>query len=161
MSTMIEPRTVTGRMVLMAMLGFFGVIIAVNVVMMSFALTTDNGLVVRNSYVASQDFNRNAAEARRQDRLGWSMAVDLQAGEIIVRMSDGQGALPGDLTVTAMLGRPVTDHYDQALKLQGGDGIYRAPVTAGPGTWQVDVRAEDGEGRVLRRIWRFDIGAEQ
>ena len=42
------------------MLAFFGVIIAVNVVMATLASTSWTGLVVENSYVASQEFNRKA-----------------------------------------------------------------------------------------------------
>ena len=58
------------------MLAFFGVIIAVNVVMATLASTSWTGLVVENSYVASQEFNRKAEESRAQAALGWNEPAD-------------------------------------------------------------------------------------
>ena len=60
----------TGRKMLIWTLGFFGVIIAVNLALLTFALRTHTGLVAPNSYVASQNFNRKAAEARAQAARG-------------------------------------------------------------------------------------------
>ena len=60
----------TGRHMLAAMLAFFGVIIAVNITMAVFAQTSWTGFVVRNSYVASQEFNGKVAAARAQAALG-------------------------------------------------------------------------------------------
>lgn len=160
MTTLRQPRPVTGRTVLIAMLAFFGVIIVVNVLMMSFALTTDNGLVVRNSYVASQDFNRNVAEARAQDALGWSMEASLEKGRLKVRLVSAEGATLEDLTVSATVGRPVTDRDDQTVLLQREGDAYGAPVVVGPGAWLADVQAVGTDGQVYRRVWRLDVGAD-
>ena len=47
----------SGRHMLLTMLAFFGVIIGVNLTMAWFARSSWTGLVVENSYVASQEFN--------------------------------------------------------------------------------------------------------
>ena len=64
-------RTFTGRHMAMIMVGFFGVIIAVNFTMARFATATFGGIVVENSYVASQEFNGWLEEAEKQRALGW------------------------------------------------------------------------------------------
>src|SRR3546814_332952 len=69
----------TGRHAAMILVAFFGVVIAVNIVMASFALSTFGGTVVDNSYVASQHYNQWLARADAQDRLGWDTTVGLDA----------------------------------------------------------------------------------
>src|SRR3546814_2511243 len=59
----------------MILIAFFGVVLSVNIVMASFALSTFGGPVVDNSYVASQHYNEWLARADAQDRLGWNTTV--------------------------------------------------------------------------------------
>src|SRR3546814_2015038 len=70
-----ERRPFTGRHAAMILSAFFGVVISVNIVMASFALSTFGGTVVDNSYVASQHYNEWLARADAQDRLGWNKNV--------------------------------------------------------------------------------------
>src|SRR3546814_12783326 len=63
----------------MIRIAFFGVVISVNIVMASFALSTFGGTVVVNSYVASQHYNEWLARADAQDRLGWNKNVTVDA----------------------------------------------------------------------------------
>jgi nitrogen fixation protein FixH len=65
-----QPTEFTGKHMLATMVAFFGVIITVNLIMARFAVTTWSGLVVPNTYVASQQFNAKAAEARAIDAIG-------------------------------------------------------------------------------------------
>ena len=57
-------RELTGRHVLAITLAAFGVIIAVNMVMAVKAVSTFPGLETPNSYVASQEFDRDRQAAR-------------------------------------------------------------------------------------------------
>src|SRR3546814_11216102 len=66
-----ERKPFTGRHAAMILIAFFGVVISINMVMASFALSTFGGTVVDNSYVASQHYNKWLARAAAQDRLGW------------------------------------------------------------------------------------------
>ena len=59
-----KPFTFTGWHMLAIMLAFFGTIITVNFTMAYLATSTWSGLVVKNTYVASQQFNGKAAAAK-------------------------------------------------------------------------------------------------
>lgn len=63
----------TGWHFLAIMLCFFGTIIAVNVVFVTRALDAFSGLVVKNSYVASQFYNEKIEQAEKQKTLGWDL----------------------------------------------------------------------------------------
>ena len=58
----------TGRHMLAVVFAFFAAIIAVNLVMAFLATGTFPGLVVKNSYVASQGYNQRLAETRSHER---------------------------------------------------------------------------------------------
>ncbi|TIS18850.1 MAG: cytochrome oxidase, partial [Mesorhizobium sp.] len=57
-----KPREFTGRHMLISILAFFAVVIGVNLTMATFAHRSWTGLVVENTYVASQQFNGRAWE---------------------------------------------------------------------------------------------------
>ncbi len=149
----------TGRRMLAYVLAFFGVIIAVNMVLMTMALRTDNGLVVRNSYVASQNFNRNQDEARTQAALNWSVALVWNDGQLTLSYRDAQGMPLRDLEVAGRVGRPVTARDDRAVVLtRTGSGSYTTELTLGAGFWDVDLTATNTDGDRFRRIFQIRVG---
>ena len=85
----------TGRHMFAILAGFFGVVIAVNFTMASYATSTFGGVVVENSYVASQEFNRWLDQAEAQEALGWSAVASRRAdGRIEVAVTGPEGGLP-------------------------------------------------------------------
>ncbi|WP_417519434.1 FixH family protein [Minwuia sp.] len=151
---------ITGLKVLLAFCAFFGVIIAVNLILAAFALSTDTGLVVRNSYVASQDFNRMQAAAAAQEELGWSLALDHDGAGVAISAVDANGTALTGLVMTGTAQRPVSKFQDQALRFsETGTGVYRAETGLGEGVWQIDVTAQDWRGQTFRRIFRIEGGA--
>src|SRR3546814_19975371 len=94
-----ERKPFTGRHAAMILIAFFGVVISINMVMASFALSTFGGTVVDNSYVASQHYNKWLARADAQDRLGWAKSIEVDEGGHVRltgrkdgdRKSDGEG----------------------------------------------------------------------
>ncbi|PKP89530.1 MAG: hypothetical protein CVT75_12940, partial [Alphaproteobacteria bacterium HGW-Alphaproteobacteria-14] len=73
----------TGKHMAMVFIGGFGVVIAVNLVMATFAVSSFHGVVVDNSYVASQKFNGWMDEAEKSRALGWQVeARQLADGRI-------------------------------------------------------------------------------
>ncbi len=66
------PRPFTGRRLAAILVSFFAVVIAVNLAMAMVARGSWSGLVVANSYVASQEFNEKVAAAREQRERGWT-----------------------------------------------------------------------------------------
>jgi len=63
-------RPFTGRKMAAIMVAFFAVVIIVNVYMAREASSTFGGVVVENSYVASQQYNRWLDEASAENALG-------------------------------------------------------------------------------------------
>lgn len=70
-------RSFTGWHMAAILVAFFGVVVAVNLIMARYAIDTFGGTVVDNSYVASQNYNRWLAEADTQAKLGWAPKVSL------------------------------------------------------------------------------------
>lgn len=146
---MISGKGFTGRHMLAIMLAFFGVVIAVNVVMATVAVRTFGGTVVDNSYVASQRFNRWLAEGRAQDRLGWTARVRLEEGRRIrVDLSDRSGPL-GGAGVEAVARHPLGRAADVTLRLAAaGNGVYVSQETLPAGRWLVHLEIRRGANRV-------------
>lgn len=158
----VAGRPFTGRHMLLSMFAFFGVIIAVNLLLMVMALTTDNGLVVKNSYVASQDFNRKLADARAQAALNWTVEIAYADATTILTYRDADGQPVTGLHVRARIGRPVTDRDDRQVTLyEGAAGTYTFAGLMPSGYWDIDVIALDAEDRQFRQIFRLKGGDAQ
>ena len=137
----------TGWHMLAAMLLFFGTIITVNFTMAYLATSTWSGLVVKNTYIASQEFNGKAAAIRGMLATGIKGKLEVKDGKIVYTLT-----LPGDEPVladkvTAHFKRPVGEHQDFAVELQPvAAGLYAASRPVQPGHWIVEMIAvKDGE----------------
>jgi len=139
----------TGRHMLAIMLAFFAVIIAVNLTMAMVSRTSWSGLVVTNSYIASQEFNGKVADARRQASLGWTAMLAIGNGTVRYSLTDSGGRPVAIEGATVTFRRPVGDRQDRTVDLhQVAPGTARAAATVEDGIWIVDVRAEvHGEER--------------
>lgn len=129
-------REFTGWHMLASMLAFFGVIIGVNVYLAVSASRTWTGLVVENSYVASQEFNEKERLAREQAALGWRGVLSYVPGRLQfdIRGKDGKPIRLGEVSVA--LSRPLGDREDRTVALQrGSDGVYFAEITLPHGAW--------------------------
>jgi nitrogen fixation protein FixH len=147
-----DDNPLTGWHMLAIVFAFFGTIIAVNFVMAFAAMGTFPGLVVENSYVASQHYDELLAKARLQDEAGWRF--DLTAEDGVIRVSLAQeGATPlRGLSVLARVGRPSTTQEDRIFDLvPAGDGAYAASEPLPPGVWEVDLEAGLGSEVLFRR----------
>ena len=81
-------RPLTGRGMIAVFVALFGIIIGVNVVMAVTAVRSFPGLEVANSYVASQEFDRERAA---QEALGWQAEPVYEEGRLSLKISDAQG----------------------------------------------------------------------
>lgn len=150
-----------GGHVLAMIIAFFGVIIAVNMVMAYLANSTWSGLVVENGYVASQNFHNDLARARAQEALGWNVGFSYDKDSVKVTFADARGAKLDKLNLTGKLQRTVTDKEDQVLAFGWmGSGTYTAPARLAPGLWEVEI---DGRGDGVadyHKIFRFVVKSE-
>jgi nitrogen fixation protein FixH len=71
MSLTRQPKPLTGGKVLLMLGAFFGVVIAVNMVMMRFAIQTLPGTEVDSAYSASLAYEKEIATARDQSARMW------------------------------------------------------------------------------------------
>jgi nitrogen fixation protein FixH len=153
-------REFTGRHMLASVVGFFAVIIGVNLTMAYFANATWSGLVVANGYVASQSFDKDLARVRAQEAMGWTVTVDHDHDGVGVTFLDRMGRPLAGMAVTGMLRRPTTDRQDQALVFgDAGAGRYRASAGLHKGVWDLEVDAASADGTAWHKTYRF-IAAE-
>lgn len=134
----------TGKHMWLLVISFFGVIIAVNVGMATLAMRSWTGLVVDNSYVASQEFEEKRLAHEAQRAAGWQPVLTYNAGAARLVIVDGADN-PIDLgNVSIMLNRPVGGHDDKVLDLKrNADGSYEAAVDLPVGLWEATVTAAE------------------
>jgi nitrogen fixation protein FixH len=151
-----EPRGFTGWHMLGVMALFFGTIISVNLVMAWNASRSWSGLVVQNSYVASQQFNGKVAESRAFAASGIKGRLMAEPGFIryvLTRRGGSEGRVD---KVVAVFKRPVEEHEDVRIVLErAGNGLFVAAGDLKPGQWIADVTAMAGEEIVYRQAIRF------
>ena len=147
----------TGPKVAAIALGAFGVVIAVNTVLAVVATDTFSGLVVENSYVASQSFD---ADAEAQRALGWQTAVRAEDGYLHLDFADAKGrpVRPAALTVT--VGRPGTNAEDAVLAMEERGPGYAGDRRLAKGGWRAEIRAEAPDGARFRQSRSFYVGGE-
>lgn len=131
------------------MVVFFGVVIGVNLVMARAASATFGGVVVENSYVASQQFNTWLDEARKEKALGWSARISRGGdGRVGVALT---GA-PVGVTLSAVARHPLGQAPDQTLEFtRQTDGTFRSSAALPAGRWRVRFEAAEGDRR-----WRTE-----
>ena len=150
-------RPFTGRRMLAIMVAFFATIIAVNGTMLSLAVGSFRGLVVENSYVASQRFNRDHATTRPRDHAAamaqpirsWDVHAVSQGGVLTFRIEEGDAPVE-DLALEVALTRPTHGRDAQDLTLcETMPGLYVANDVTAPGQWSAVLRLADGQVRTV------------
>ncbi|WP_062560786.1 FixH family protein [Paracoccus aminovorans] len=141
-------RELTGRHVLLITLAAFGTIIAVNVFMAVKAVGTFPGLEVKNSYVASQTFDRERAA---QQALDWTVTPDYDGRELVLVIRDAQGNPAPVRTLDVTIGRPTHVREDQHPAFTYAGGLFRAPLHLAPGLWNIHLVATAPDGTVFRQ----------
>ena len=149
-----EPKPLTGKKVLLIAVAAFGVVLAANLAMLFAATSTFPGLVVKNSYVASQNWN---ARTEAQRALGWKAAASYGEGTLRVAMTGRDGAPVRGLRVMAVVGRPASARDDVRLELTEGARGYTAPLVLAPGMWRVMITGTDDEGGSFEAAAQFYI----
>jgi nitrogen fixation protein FixH len=150
-----EASPVTGRFVLIAFVTFFGVIAAVNAVMMTLAITTMPGLDVKNGYVASQAMNREIHAMRMQTERGWKAELSVQLksplAAIGVSLAERDGSPVTGLRMTARLAHPAltrADHSGVLIERSPGDYSAKIPDVQA-GAWTLVIEADRNGERVF------------
>jgi nitrogen fixation protein FixH len=145
-SQTIKPGVFTGWHMLGIMLAFFGTIITVNMLMAYYASSSWSGILAKNTYVASQDFNLKATQAKLWAQEGFKGELR-HTDETITYHLEGPAETIGGLSkITAIFHRPVGEQQDFTMMLdKDSSGDFVALHRLDPGQWIVDLAAiEDG-----------------
>lgn len=156
-------KRLTGRHVLLMLLGFFGAVAAANAVFIYLAVSSFPGLETENAYARGLAYNETLRDAEAQRKLGWSVTLDHAATEgggqrLTVSIRDRAGVPLADLAVAGVLRRPTHEGMDQSLDFRPlGAGRYAAePSLPAAGQWDIrlSATARDGAFYLLeRRLW--------
>jgi nitrogen fixation protein FixH len=135
-------RPFTGRHMLLIMLAFFATVFAANMTMVYFAAHSWTGLVVKNSYVASQEFNDTTDRLERA-AAGVHSELGYVQGTLSISLTDNTGKAVNATNVKLKLGRPSHEGEDHVVALTAiGDGVYAADHSLAKGQWSGDVTAD-------------------
>lgn len=142
-------RSFTGWHAAGILVAFFGTVAAVNFTMAGFASSTFGGVVVENSYVASQHFNSwlDAAESSRA--LGWQ-AHPSRTGD--GRIAIAMAGAPEGTVLSGAARHPVGRLPDTQLDFaRQSDGSFLSRQILPVGRWTLRLEARAGND-----IWRAE-----
>lgn len=132
----------TGRHMAIIMVAGFGIVMAVNIAMASLAIGGFQGVVVENSYVASQKFNGWLDEADKARTLGWKVTPERGSDGHVVLRTEG---VPQGTRFAAALRRPLGDKEFADLTFRAvGEGQWRSDQPIAPGRWLIRLSADAG-----------------
>jgi len=155
-----EPQ-LTGRMVLLLLVGFFGVVFAVNGVMVREALSTFDGLETPSSYKAGKMFENEVAMAKAQEARHWQVDARLMpaaAGGTVLDFvtRDAKGTALTGLTAAVTLERPTDRRLDRKLTIgEIAPGRFRGSAGGiAAGQWDVVIELSRQGTRQFRSVNR-------
>lgn len=149
------PRPLTGRIVLLCLIGFFTVISIANGIMIRAAVTTFGGVETSSSYQAGLAYAREAAAAQAQNARHWQVKAAVQPLGALTLVDldarDAVGAPLSGLTATVLLSHPTDQRADRAVTLsEESAGRFRGTVDRIAGQWDVVIELSRGGERVFR-----------
>ncbi|UWR22644.1 FixH family protein [Sulfitobacter sp. S190] len=133
----------------------FGIIISVNLTLAFNAVRTFPGLEVKNSYVASQSFDRDRTA---QLALAWDVQATLEGDELVLRIVDNGQPIAPEIE-TATFGRATSVAQDQTPDFRFERGALRADVVAGAGNWNLRIKARAADGTLFQQRIIVEPGA--
>jgi len=151
----------TGRGVLFWLMGFFGVIFAMNVYFITVSARTFRGEDEQKPYLQGVEYNDTLAQRARQRAMGWQATVSAtRAGggavAILVRVEDRDHAVRPGLKLEGELRHPADENRDHPLAFSEiSRGLYQAKThDVAPGRWDVLLHARgDVPFEADRRLW--------
>lgn len=141
-------KPLTGRHVFTIFALCFGVIISVNLTLAYNAVATFPGLEVKNSYVASQEFDKSRSA---QEALGWSVFAEAQGEIVVLSITDENGNPVQVRALDATLGRATHVRDDFRPEFVFNGKAYTAPADLGPGNWNLRMVAQDQTGTEFKQ----------
>ena len=154
-------RTLSGRDVLFWLLGFFGIVIAVNVWFIVASVRTFSGEDEQKPYLQGVEYNQTLARRAEQRSLGWRATIaSARMGNTVkvsLSLRRPNGSPVSGLSLNGELRHPADEGRDRPAALKEvAPGTYAAIVTGiTPGAW--DLVAETAPRQppfeTVKRLW--------
>ncbi|HUO03154.1 MAG TPA: FixH family protein [Rhizomicrobium sp.] len=154
--------TLSGRGVLMWVLGFFGIIIAVNVWFVMASIRTFSGEDEQKPYLQGVEYNQTLARRAEQRALNWQASVTStrlggNSVRVAILLSHADGSPVSGLSLHGELRHPSDEGRDQSASLkESAPGRYEAVVNGiAPGAWDfvAVTGARQPPFETTRRLW--------
>jgi nitrogen fixation protein FixH len=154
-------KKLTGRGVLLMLVGFFGVIIATNAIFITAAVRTFRGEDEAKPYLQGIEYNQTLARRAEQRKLGWQASFGdkrLPTGAVLLTIDVAQpnGKAPKGLVLTGELRHPADEHRDRVLRFaEIRPGHFETVLQdVSPGHWQMVVSNSQNEPfQAERGLW--------
>lgn len=142
-----------GRWIPWVFVGGMLLVVAVNLVLVWFALSTFTGVTVGHAYDRGRTYNHVIEEATRQEALGWQAVMSLEAGRLTIRVTD-RGGNPVHGAVAGRLERPLDGTALPLAFTAIGRGHFAASAEGGHlGQWDARLQfiSDSGERFEIRK----------
>ncbi len=151
-----HPPELTGRMVLVCLVAFFGVVFGVNGVMVHEALSTFSGVETESSYQAGQLFERDVAMAKAQDAQHWQIDAKVTpaadgSARLDVLARDAAGTMLTGMDATALFERPTDRRLDRRVAVnKDAPGRFSGSAAIPAGQWDLVIELYRQGDRLFR-----------
>ena len=142
---------VTGRLVLVCLVGFFLTVAAVNAIMIRFAITTFGGVETESSYKAGLAFRTEMDAALAQQARGWNVEIGVDPqpdnGVVKITVRDAAGRAIPNLTIALSLAHPADRRRDLPMSaVEQSPGVFRSRAPPVAGQWHLTTElGRDGQ----------------
>jgi nitrogen fixation protein FixH len=157
-----EGRPLRGRTVLATLLAFFGVVGAVNALMIHYAISSFRGEVTNHPYETGLAYNSEIAAARAQEARNWDVEVklvsDASGRRLAVVARDAQGQLIPGLNIIGLFASPVDGTLDRRIGLsEVATGTYMGKVSVASGYWDLEILAKREQATLFQSKNRIHL----
>ncbi|MBP0447135.1 FixH family protein [Roseomonas sp. SSH11] len=152
-ATLMAPSPRRGRWIPWAFVGAFAVVIGVNGVLITAAISTYSGTTTAGSYDRGRSYGAVLAEAARQQALGWQGRITREGGAVRLSLHQADGIpLPADAVVNGTLQRPLERASVPLDFTPAAPGSWRAAAgIPAPGAWEAVLTVTRGTDRLELR----------
>ena len=147
---------ITGKTVLFCFVAFFGVVAAVNAVMVRAAVTTFAGTQTDSAYKAGLAYKGEEKAAATQAALHWTvegrLVRDTTGNAVLtVDVKDATRSSVFGVDITARLAHPLNARLDRTIVLaRATDGTFRGITDAPTGQWTLTIDVTRDQDRLYR-----------
>jgi nitrogen fixation protein FixH len=148
-------RRVTGRMVLLWLVAFFGIVFAVNGVLVHEALSTLTGVDTDSAYQAGRMYEQEVAMAKAQNARQWRVDAKVtpspDGARLDVIARDAAGVAITGVDASAVFERPIDRRLDQAVAIaEDAPGRFHGHAAVALGQWDLIIELSRHGEQVFR-----------